>query len=442
MRTLYLDCGMGAAGDMLSAALLELFDDKDAMLSRLRDMGIPGVQLAAKPSEKCGILGTHLSVTVNGEGEESADVLEEAFAPSHAHEHSHEHPRDHSHHHSHEHAHDHPHEHAHDHPHTHETHSHNGIKEIRAVIEGLCVPEKVKETVLSVYKRIADAESAVHNRPVEEIHFHEVGALDAVFDIAAACYLLYELKVEKVIVSPVHVGSGKVRCAHGILPVPAPATARILQNVPIYGGQIQGELCTPTGAALLTTFADSFGSMPVMRVEKIGYGMGKKDFPAANCIRAMLGETEEEKNEISELCCNLDDMTPEEIGYALNLLMEEGALDVYITSIGMKKSRPGVMLTCMCPTSEKERFTSLLFRHTTTLGIREYTCRRYTLNRKSETLSTPYGPVRVKTASGYGISRKKAEYEDLKRIADETGLSLREIRKQIAHSSRLDDPKE
>ena len=245
--------------------------------------------------------------------------------------------------------------------------------EIRHILSHLDIPESVRIDAEAVYQLIAQAESHAHGRPVEEVHFHEVGTLDAVTDVVAVCWLLHDLAPEKIVASPVHVGCGQVRCAHGILPVPAPATAFILQGVPTYGGAVQGELCTPTGAALLKHFAQSFGPSPVMRVEKIGYGMGKKDFEAANCVRAMLGQTQEGRETIVELCCNLDDMTPEALGFAQERLWEAGALDVYTTAVGMKKNRPGVLLTCMCREEDREKLLSLLFAHTTTLGAVSYT---------------------------------------------------------------------
>jgi uncharacterized protein (TIGR00299 family) protein len=214
------------------------------------------------------------------------------------------------------------------------------------------------------------------------------------------------------------------------LPVPAPATANILTGIPIYGGAIKGELCTPTGAALLKHFVQKFGDMPPMAVSKIGYGMGKKDFEAPNCVRAMIGESAEKAERILELSCNLDDMTGEAIGFAMEALLEAGALDVFTTAIGMKKSRPGVMLTVLCREADKEKLLPLIFKHTTTLGIREKVCNRYTLTRKEEIVQTPYGPVRQKIAEGYGVERSKYEYEDLAKIARENGLALSEIIKK------------
>ncbi|MBQ4563020.1 MAG: nickel pincer cofactor biosynthesis protein LarC, partial [Lachnospiraceae bacterium] len=262
-------------------------------------------------------------------------------------------------------------------------------------------------------------------------HFHEVGNMDAIADITAVCYLMDKLNVDRIIVSPIHVGSGQVRCAHGILPVPAPATALILKDVPIYGGEIRGELCTPTGAALLKHFANSFGPMPMMQTTAIGYGMGKKDFPAANCVRAMLGESAEQADSVLELSCNLDDMTGEELGFAMERLFDEGALDVFTIPINMKKSRPGQMLCVLCREEKRDEITRAIFRYTTTLGIREQRMNRCTLDRTIETIDTPYGPIRKKISSGYGVERSKFEYEDLARVAKEQGIGIREILKNF-----------
>lgn len=404
MKTLYLDCSMGAAGDMLAAALLELLPDPDAFVAELNALAIPGVRFSREASVKCGITGTHLQVTVHGE--------EEC-------------------------AHDHHHAHAHHHDHAHIHHHHASLHNIEHIVRGhLSLPATVADNVMAVYHLIADAESKAHGKPVSEIHFHEVGTMDAIADITAVCLLMHRLAPDEIIVSPVHVGSGQVHCAHGILPVPAPATATILQDVPIYGGSIQGELCTPTGAALLKHFADSFGEMPVMRTSAIGYGMGKKDFPAANCVRALLGERSDASDDVIELCCNIDDMTGEAIGYAFDKLFAAGALDVYTIPIGMKKSRPGHLLHVICREADKDALVRALFAHTTTIGIRENRFRRYTLDRRIETIETVDGPVRRKCSTGYGVSREKFEHDDLARIADAQGLSLHEaearVRKQLS----------
>ena len=290
------------------------------------------------------------------------------------------------------------------------------------------LPEEVKAEVRAVYDSIARAESKVHGVPVEEVHFHEVGALDALADVAGVCLGMYLLQPEQVLASPVHVGSGQVRCAHGIVPVPAHATAQLLEGIPMYGGSIRGELCTPTGAALLRHFVTKFGPMPVLRLEKTGYGMGKKDFEAANCVRALWGETEESSEDVLELRCNLDDMSPEALGFAQERLWAAGARDVYTVAVGMKKNRPGTLLVCLCTPDRREELLRVLFRHTTTLGVRELRCSRSTLRRREETAETRFGPVRIKVSEGWGVLRKKAEYDDLSRIAREEGLSLEEVR--------------
>ena len=387
MKTLYLDCAMGAAGDMLTAALLELLPNPDAFVEKLNALGIPGITFTAEKSVKCGIAGTHMRVRVHGE-EESGQMHR-----------------------------------GHPHP--------GGMAEIRGIVNGLPIPAMVKLDILAVYQTLAEAESHVHGVPVSRIHFHEVGAMDAVADITAVCLLLRELDVDQVIASPVHVGSGTVRCAHGVLPVPAPATAWLLRGVPVYGGSVNGELCTPTGAALLTHFVTAFGEMPVMRIGAIGCGMGEKDFPQANCIRAMLGETADPADAVLELTCNVDDMTGEAIGFAAGELLAAGALDVFTVPIGMKKSRPGIALTVLCRPAARDRFVRLIFKYTTTLGIREKTCLRHTLTRSVETVDTPYGTIRKKTACGYGIRRSKFEYEDLAAAARAGGVGMEQVLETI-----------
>ena len=427
MRTLYIDCGMGAAGDMLTAAMLELLHDKEEFLKELNGMGLPGVVFKAEPSVKCGITGTHVTVTVDGAEEESHD---HHHGDEHSHSDEHTHGDEHSHSDEHTHGDEHTHsdEHTHNHEHSHH-HHHSSLHDIEHIVRGhLKLSKKVQDDVMAVYGLIAEAESYVHGVPVTEIHFHEVGAMDAIADITAVCMLMERLSVDEVVVSPVHVGSGQVRCAHGILPVPAPATAYILRDVPVYGGSVRGELCTPTGAALLKHFAARFGNMPMMKVQDIGYGMGKKDFDAANCVRVMLGETADKADEICELGCNVDDMTGEAVGFAMDRLFEAGALDVYTVPIGMKKSRPGTLIKVMCRESDKEKIIETVFKYTTTIGIRENMMKRHVLDRHIETVETEHGPVRCKLSTGYGVTRKKYEYDDIARIAKENNISLEQAR--------------
>lgn len=465
LRTLYLECNMGAAGDMLLGALSELIDDKEAFFARLNAVGIPGVTVLWEPSVKCGITGTHARVLVHGQEEESCDAALSGSRQAHdldcgqtwEYAHGHEHEHDHNYGHDHEH-----------------THTHAGLGDIYGIIEKLKLPEEEKEDIRNIYRSIAEAEAKVHGRTVEEIHFHEVGTADAVADITGCVMLMHELGVERVAVSPINTGFGQVRCAHGILPVPAPATAVLLEGMPCYGGNMEGELCTPTGAALLRYFVSRYGDssgesaggqMPLMRIEKTGYGMGKKDFAAANCLRAVWGISEREepgsRQQVVELNCNLDDMTPEELGYAQEVLWREGALEVFTTAVGMKKSRMGILLTVLCKPEEKEKFIRLFFKHTSTIGIREHLCERSVLNRteRTEVLAGraeawTSGPrtlvsgasvprtseagtsasgmsVRVKVSEGFGITKEKPEYEDIKKIAEETGMSLREVKENL-----------
>ena len=390
MKTLYLDCGMGAAGDMLAAALLELMPDPDVAVARLNAFGIHGVVYAREKTAKCGIAGTHLKVTVHGEEEGG---------------------------------------HHHDHHHHHE---HHGLEDILHLVGHLTLPDKVKKDVAEVYRLLADAESRAHGRPVGEVHFHEVGALDAVADIAAVCWLVAELAPDEIVASPIHVGSGTVRCAHGVLPVPAPATAFLLEGLPSYSdGAVRGELCTPTGAALLKHLVNRFGPQPAMRVTAIGYGAGKKDFEGlANLLRASLGESAEVAgvDDVFELSCNIDDMTGEEIAFACERLFAAGAKDVVTVPLTMKKGRPGVMIQALCAPGDHDALVAAMFRHTTTLGIRETRCRRQVLERREETANLPDGTtVRRKVSEGYGVRRAKLEHDDVAAYARKADVPLREV---------------
>ncbi|MBR5951934.1 MAG: nickel pincer cofactor biosynthesis protein LarC, partial [Pseudobutyrivibrio sp.] len=310
-------------------------------------------------------------------------------------------------------------------------HSHNSLADITHIIEHLSVDDAVKKHGIEIYNSIAEAESAVHGEPVSEIHFHEVGTMDAIADVIAVCYLINKLQVENIIVSPINVGSGTVKCAHGILPVPAPATALLLKGLPTYSGTVESELCTPTGAAILKHFGREFKSMPTMTTEKIGYGMGKKDFPVANCVRIFLSETIGSTDEIIELNCNIDDMTGEDLGFALDAIYEAGAREAFFTPVQMKKNRPGILITVITTAADKDAVVKAIFSNTTTIGIREKACNRFILDRKIETIDTPLGPVRVKKSSGYGVQKSKVEFDDLSKIAKEKGLILTKLKKQL-----------
>ena len=373
MKTLYIECNMGAAGDMLLASLAELTGDVKACGEMLNSLGIPDVTYDFEKSVKCGIEGTHARVTALGVEED---------------EHLHEHGEHH--------------------------HHHTHMCDIENIINGLNVSDKVKSDALAVYALIAEAESRAHGKPVTEIHFHEVGTMDAVADIVGVCVLMEQIGADRIVASPLATGFGQVRCAHGILPVPAPATASIIEGIPTYSGNVEGELLTPTGAALLKHFAGSFGPRPVIAIAKTGYGMGKKDFEKANMLRTFLGEEQnEDDDKVIEMSCNVDDMTGEEIGYATGVLMNSGALDVFTTPVYMKKNRPGILITCIVRPEDKEKFAKLIFENTTTIGIRYTAMDRFRLSRREEKVMTKFGEVSVKVSEGFGVMKVKPEYDDV-----------------------------
>ena len=388
MKTLYFDCSMGAAGDMLTGALLELYPDKDGFIARMNSILAGRAVMSAAPDVKCGVTGTHVTVLIDGEEEhEGAEYRHH--------------------------------------------HHHTCISEIIGFISSADVPEKVRRDAVNVYRIIAGAEGHVHGRPVENVHFHEVGSIDALADVLSVCLLMYLLAPERVCASPVNVGGGTVKCAHGVLPVPAPATEYILRGIPVYSGEIKSELCTPTGAALLQYFVSDFGPMPAMRVTAAGYGTGTRDFKVLNAVRVLMGETQEQSAEVLELSCNIDDMSAEELGFAMDELLSAGSLDVWFTAIGMKKCRPATMLSCLCREDQREAIVRCIFKNTTTLGVRERSCRRHTLERSSYVKDGPDGPVSFKCAEGWGVRREKPEYEDMAKIARETGRSLLDIKKKL-----------
>ena len=390
MRTLYFECAMGAAGDMLMGALYELCPEKERFLADMNAL-LPGVGLEAEAVRRQGIAGTHMRVVVHGQEE------------------------------------------GHDHHHEHHHHEHHSLADIEAMIDGFPLPQAVRESARSTYGLIAQAESEAHGVDVGEVHFHEVGALDAVVDVTGVCYLLHLLSPEAVCASTVTVGSGTVHTAHGLLPVPAPATARLLTGVPVTAGDIETELCTPTGAALLRTFAQSFGPMPDGTVLGCGYGCGTKDFPRANCLRAFLLDTaavlEGSNDRIVELKANIDDMTGEAMGFAMERLLEAGAVDVSYAPVYMKKDRPGVVLTCLCRPGDADRLAREMLRHTSTFGVRRTDCPRYAMSVSSAEVETVYGSVPRKTGTGYGLVKSKPEYEAMAEAARLHGVPLAEVRR-------------
>lgn len=384
MKTLYIECNMGAAGDMLAGALLEIYGNREKFLETMNNAGIDGVEITAENDVKCGITGTKVHVYVHGEEENT--------------------------HHEHHHG-----------------HHHSSYQGILHTIESYNLPDKVKSDAKEIYSLIGRAESAVHGCDIENIHFHEVGTLDAVADVLGCCLLMYLINPGKVIVSPINTGSGTVRCAHGVLPVPAPAVSRILSGVPIYSGNIESELCTPTGAAILKYYADEFSKMPVMRCEKTGYGMGTKDFDTANCVRAFFGETADEGDSILSVQCNIDDMTGESLGYAADKLRENGALDVFTVPLYMKKNRPGVLLVCLCRVRDKDKFIRLILEETTTRGVRFCEMKRCVMSADFFEVETEYGNIKVKRNYGCGTEKVKPEYESVSEAAKKHGVSFERV---------------
>ena len=410
MKTLYFECAMGAAGDMLMGALYELLPDKEAFLAGMNRLD-PALRVEAEAATRQGMAGTHMRVHVHGREE--------------GHEHYHDH--------SHEHHHGGEQEHDHGHVHHHYQHEHRTLADIDRMVDGFGLPAAVREKAKEVYRLLAAAESRAHGVSVEQVHFHEVGALDAVADITGVCWLMELLGPDRVIASPVNLGGGTVKTAHGLLPVPAPATAALLEGVPAYGGDIPAELCTPTGAALLKTFASSFGPLPMGTIRGVGSGCGTKDFPRANCLRAFLieeaGSAEGPNDHVTELKANIDDMTGEDLGFAVERLLAAGALDVFCTPIQMKKNRPGVLLTCLCRPEEADAMAAQILRHTSTFGVRRTDCTRYALAVERETVETPLGEITKKTGRGWGLIKHKAEFEDLAAAARDRKAPLREVRR-------------
>lgn len=369
---------------MTLGALLSIGADIDELKRQLSELNIDDVfEIVSEDVNSMGICGI------------AADVL--------VHEHHHEHD-----------------EHHHDH---HGHHHHTSYAQIRALIEKSGLGDGVKRRALAMFADVAAAEAEVHGKSMDDVCFHEVGAVDSIIDIVGTAILLEQLNVDEIIHSRVNVGGGTVKCAHGILPVPAPATAKLLRQREIYGEQGSGELTTPTGAAILRQGRQ--GVIPEGRLVAEGFGFGKKQLSHANCLRALLIESGEntEADSVTELCANIDDMTGEELAFAAQMLLDNGALDAWLTPVVMKKGRPAHMLSALCKNEDAKRLTQLYFRYTTTLGVRSCVKERTTLERSFKKVSTPYGEVTVKLAGG----KPHAEYDDCAQAAQKAGVSLREV---------------
>lgn len=415
MKRLFLDCQMGIAGDMLIATLLGLVDDSKMWIARLNQIGIPDVTYTLIPKEDKGLQGYRVAVTING--------MEESENHDEHHNH-HEHIKHSEVHGDGEHS---------EHQVYREQHVHGlGLQDVTDIINSLSISDTCKQNAINVYNLVAQAEAKVHKSTVTQIHFHELGMLDAIADIVAVCVLIEELKFNEIIISPIHVGTGSVHCAHGELPVPAPATMELLAGIPMYADyQIKGELCTPTGAALAQYFGTSYSNMPVMTPAKVSYGFGTKQYERPNCIRAFAELLHDSEDTIIELSCNLDDMTPEEIGYAVEQLVLSPALDVFTTPIMMKKQRPGTMLTVLCKVDDIDNVRDLIFKHTTSLGIRYHRCDRYILNRSTGDIDWEGHTIAFKKSCGFGVVRHKYEYDSLAAIANCNDMSLLDLKRQL-----------
>ncbi|QGY42028.1 nickel pincer cofactor biosynthesis protein LarC [Pseudodesulfovibrio cashew] len=443
MKILYYDCFSGISGDMNLAAMIDLGVEPDHLRAELDKLGLGDeFELVVTRDARNGIHGTRVDVRLAGEPHEHG----------HAHGHGdgaandHDHEQHHAHGHTHgDQAHEHTHgEHVHGHHHAHDAHGHahgeggdahkahaphRDFAAIRTIIAASTLDHAVKETSLRIFRRVAEAEAKVHGKSVDEVHFHEVGATDSIVDIVGAAICYHSLGVDAVLASPVELGSGFVRCAHGVIPVPAPATAEILQGIPTTRGGTDIEATTPTGAAILAALVDEFTVAPAMTATATGYGIGHKETARPNLLRVHLADAElsggPRTSRARLLQCNIDDMTGELLGGVMDLLMEEGAMDVHFAPIVMKKNRPATMVSVLCDEDEEPRFKELLFRHTTTLGVKSFSLEKTELERRFEKVETPLGPVTMKRALLNGeVLHSKPEFEECREIARNRGIPL------------------
>ena len=410
MRTAYLDCFSGISGDMFLGALVDAGVSTKLLEDTVAALDI-GAKLEISRVVRGGISATKVDVYANGEKDLPREVFWEQQAQDHAHGHAHEHGQRHG----------------------------RTLTAIRKIIEKAAISGPPKATAISIFGALGHAEAEIHNTSVEQVHFHEVGAVDAMVDIVCAAVGAQSLAIEEWICSPLNVGGGTVRCAHGTLPVPAPATLKLLRDAPVYSSGPQVELVTPTGAAIVKTLCSRFASFPAMKIEKSGYGAGTRDFPEhPNLLRLTIGEAESaelvstSRNTLSDritvLEANLDDLNPQVLAYAMERLLAEGALDVFSVPVQMKKSRSGALLTVLTKTEDASRLTKLIFAETTTLGVRRREEERQTLSRRWETVDTIWGPVRIKIANMNGsVSNYAPEYEDCRALAAAHHVPLKQV---------------
>ena len=397
MKVLYYDCFAGISGDMNLGAMIDIGVDKDYLVNELNRLPVSGFNLSVSEELKNGISGTKVSVNP-----EKSSITRSQ--PGYAHDHK---------------------------------NKNRNLKDIVKIINQSRLPEHVRKLSIRIFTRIAKAEAKVHNKPLKEIHFHEVGAIDSIVDVVGAAICIDYLKPDIIMASPIELGGGFVDCAHGTLPVPAPATVEILRGIPVKTGAVMHETTTPTGAAILASIVNEFTDKTDFTIEKIGYGLGHKDFTIPNLLRVYLGEingTKDTNSNISLIVeCNIDDMNPELYDYIFESLFRVGANDVFITPIIMKKSRPAVTLSVLCSTGIEHEIEKILFEETSTLGIRKYKVVKTMLDRKVTSIDTPFGQVRIKTASYGGKPLKsKPEYEDCLRIARDSQMPISEVYNMVS----------
>lgn len=455
MKILYFDCATGISGNMAIGALLEICDGEQYLRDELAKLGVPGYQLNVIKRDSHGIDGTYVEVLEANTGipvdaihDGNKNVGSSAtLGLHHGHTHSHHHELDSSpEHHSHGHYHDHEHDHSLDnHCHNHQddndnNHNHNHVHrtyaDIKQIIEGSVITEAAKELSRSMFQKVAAAEAAVHGKPIDEVHFHEVGAIDSIVDIVSVAILMDYINPDRVISSVVSDGYGTIKCAHGVLSVPVPATSMMYKNEKIRFKQIEvpTELVTPTGAAIISTFAESYGLMPEMNLNKIGIGVGSRNIGGPNTLRVFLGEDvtadgETQNDDIIVINSNIDDSSGEDLGYVLEKLMDAGALDVSYSPIFMKKNRPAYRLEVICRAETREKLSEIIFDETTTIGVRYYVVQREELTRVRTLVDTELGQIEAKqvsTASGHTYTYP--EYESMKTIASELGISMKSVR--------------
>ena len=422
-RIAYFDCFSGVSGDMMLGALLDLGLPLADLQAALGSLALEFDGVTAERVLRSGLSATKFRLR------ERAAVAGAAAADPHHHDHHH---HDH-HHHDHPHHHDHRHEGGAQtvHGHAHAPHGHHSLKDIAAAIERSALSRDGKDRAIQMFRRLAEAEAAVHDMPVERVHLHEVGALDSIIDIVGAVFGLEWLGASRVVSSPLNVGSGVVECDHGTFPVPAPATARLLEGVPAYAGAIATELTTPTGALLVTSYAESFGPLPLMRIDRVGYGAGDKDFKRhPNVFRLLVGETATDAvaEPIVAVECEIDDMNPQLFGPLMDRLYAAGALDVFYAPVQMKKNRPGTLVTVIARPERRDAISGVLFVETTTIGVRYREMLRESLEREIQAVDTAAGRIRFKIARRAGqVVNAAPEFEDCVQAAAEKGLPVKEV---------------